>query len=472
MSRENALNLARRAFESGALRTDLARRVALATESQRAESAPILHAYLSDEIARALAVLGFACEIVDNPVAGMPPFLVAERIESPALPTVLLYGHGDVIGGDAARWSEGRSPWQLREEGERWYGRGIADNKGQHSVNLAALAAVFDARGRLGFNAKVLFEMGEEVGSPGLDALCANLRERLAADLLIASDGPRQRANAPTLFLGSRGALHFRLRVRNPAGARHSGNWGGVLANPATVLANALASLVDGHGRIRINGLLPPPIPPHVRARVAGLEIGADEGDPPLSAHWGEPGLTPAERVYAWNTLEVLAMNAGNIAAPISAIPPGAQAVCQLRFVVGTDWRNARESIRAHLAREGFGDIEVEIEASGAATRLDPEHPWVTWAERSIESTTRKPVTILPNLGGTIPNECFAETLGLPTIWVPHSYPGCRQHAPDEHGLASVFSEALTLMTGLFWDLGNGETPHAVAHEASGHAAR
>ncbi|MEC5406122.1 M20 family metallopeptidase [Paraburkholderia sp. MPAMCS5] len=460
MPRHSALALARTHFDSGDFLATLSRRVALATESQRADAAPLLRRYLSEEIEGALKALGFTCEIVENPVAGMPPFLIGERIESKARPTVLLYGHGDVIDGDAANWTHERTPWQLRVEGERWYGRGIADNKAQHSINLAALAAVFAERGELGFNAKIIFEMGEEVGSPGLDALCATLRERLAADLLIASDGPRQRAASPTVFLGSRGALHFRLRVANAFGARHSGNWGGVLANPATLLANALASLVDGHGRIRVNGLLPPPIPPHVRERVAHLEIGRDEGDPPLTANWGEPGLTPAERVFAWNTLEVLAMQSGNVANPVSAIPRAAEAVCQLRFVVGTDWRRAKELIDAHLAREGFEGIEVTIEASGNATRLDPNDPWVAFTERSIEASTGKPVTLLPNLGGTIPNECFADTLGLATIWIPHSYPGCRQHAPDEHVLAPVMQEALQLMTGVFWDLGEPGAPH------------
>lgn len=460
MSRQSALTLARTHFDSGEFLAVLSRRVGLATESQRADAAPLLRRYLSDEIEAALSALGFTCEIVENPVPGMPPFLIGERLESPSRPTVLLYGHGDVIDGDAANWSNERSPWQVRVEGERWYGRGIADNKAQHSINLAALAAVFAERGELGFNAKIVFEMGEEVGSPGLDAICANLRERLSADLLIASDGPRQRAASPTMFLGSRGALHFRLSVTNAFGARHSGNWGGVLANPATVLANALASLVDGHGRIRVNGLLPPPIPPQVRERVAHLQIGADADDPPLSPNWGEPSLTPAERVFAWNTLELLAMQSGNVANPVSAIPRSAQAVCQLRFVVGTDWRRAKELIEAHLAREGFTGIEVTIEASGNATRLDPNDPWVAFTERSIEASTGKPVTLLPNLGGTIPNECFADTLGLATIWIPHSYPGCRQHAPDEHVLAPVMQEALQLMTGVFWDLGEPDVPH------------
>ncbi|ADG20782.1 M20 family metallopeptidase [Paraburkholderia atlantica] len=460
MTRTEAIAHVSRHFESGAFQSVLRRRVGYRTESQNPASQAVLLGYLSDEIAPALHAMGFTSDIVDNPDAGMPPMLIGERLESVGLPTVLIYGHGDVVNGDATNWTDALSPWELRADGDRWYGRGTADNKGQHSINLAALASVLATRGSLGFNAKVIFEMGEEVGSPGLDSTCARYADRLSADLLIASDGPRQRAAAPTMFLGSRGALHFRLRVSNAFGARHSGNWGGVLANPATVLANALASLVDGSGRIRVNGLLPPPIPQRVRELVANLEVGADEGDPPLSPGWGEPGLSDAERVYAWNTIEVLAMQAGDTCRPVSAIPGSAEAVCQLRFVIGTDWLNARDLLLAHLHREGFDNVDVTIEASGGATRLDPDHPWSRWAEDSIAATSGKPVTILPNLGGTIPNECFATTLGLATIWVPHSYPNCRQHAPDEHLLGSVALESLKIMTGLFWDL--GESGHKV----------
>jgi len=54
-----------------------------------------------------------------------------------------------------------------------------------------------------------------------------------------------------------------------------------------------------------------------------------------------------------------------------------------------------------------------------------------------------------------LPNDVFAEILGMPTLWVPHSYPGCSQHAPDEHLLGSVAREGLQIMAGLFWDLGD-----------------
>jgi hypothetical protein len=60
----------------------------------------------------------------------------------------------------------------------------------------------------------------------------------------------------------------------------------------------------------------------------------------------------------------------------------------------------------------------------------------------------------LPNLAGSLPNDAFAEILGLPTVWVPHSYRGCSQHAPDEHVLKPVCRDALRLMVGLFWDIG------------------
>ena len=93
------------------------------------------------------------------------------------------------------------------------------------------------------------------------------------------------------------------------------------------------------------------------------------------------------------------------------------------------------------------------------ATRLDPEDPWVQWAVGSIAETTGQKPVILPNLGGSLPNDCFSEVLGLPTVWVPHSYAACSQHAPDEHLLGSVARQGLLMMTGLFWDLGETGGP-------------
>jgi len=89
-----------------------------------------------------------------------------------------------------------------------------------------------------------------------------------------------------------------------------------------------------------------------------------------------------------------------------------------------------------------------------ASDYFDPDNPWVRFALASLEQTEGVPPALLPNLGGSLPGDVFTDGLGLPTIWIPHSYPACGQHAPDEHLLAPLARQALRLMAALFWDLG------------------
>ncbi|XAW90559.1 M20/M25/M40 family metallo-hydrolase [Vibrio sp. CDRSL-10 TSBA] len=233
MSRENAIEHITKYFDSGKFLQELSARVAIRSESQTPTGYPALSDYLRDEMIPCLTEMGFVCEVMPNPASDDPvawPFLLAERIEDPDNITLLTYGHGDVVRGYDDEWREGLQPWQVTVEGNFWFGRGTADNKGQHSVNLAALKTVLETRGKLGFNVKLLLEMGEEAGSPGLAQLCALNKERLAADLFIASDGPRAGAELPTVFLGSRGSLNFDLNIKLRDGSHHSGNWGGLLS--------------------------------------------------------------------------------------------------------------------------------------------------------------------------------------------------------------------------------------------------
>jgi acetylornithine deacetylase/succinyl-diaminopimelate desuccinylase-like protein len=462
MTRTDALAAAERQFDSGAFMRTLARRIALPTESQNPERAAVLAQYLDGEIAPAFEAMGFTCRTLTHPKA-RAPFLFAQRIEGEGLPTVFGYGHGDVIRGLESEWKAGLSPWTLSESEGRWWGRGIADNKGQHSVNMQALANVIGARGRLGFNAKYLIEMGEETGSPGLRELCAENKALFAADLLVASDGPRLRAERPTIFLGSRGALNFDLSIEARKGAHHSGNWGGLISNPGIQLAHAIASIVSPTGQIRIREWVPSELPPSVRRALADCEVDGGADGPQIEPWWGEPGLSPAERVFGWCSFEVLAYKTGNPQTPVNAIPPTAWARCQLRFVVGPDPADFLPALRRHLDREGFGMVKIEStrDEMFQATRIDPDDPWVRWAARSLATTTGKKPAVLPNLGGSLPNDIFTDVLGLRTVWVPHSYPGCSQHAPNEHLPPELLREALGVMTGLYWDLGAGGTPAA-----------
>ena len=463
-TRDGAVARALDYFDSGAFAEELGRRVAYRTESQKTGSGPELHAYLDKEIIPAFDAMGFICRKFDNPIAGGGPVLLAERFESDTLPTVLGYGHGDVILGLEDQWTKGKGAWETAEDGDRIYGRGTADNKGQHTINMAATRCVLAERGRLGFNAKFLIEMGEENGSKGLRELIEANREAFSADVFIGSDGPRISPGRPTLTLGARGGENFELIVNLREGGHHSGNWGGLIADPATILAHAIACIVGPKGQIRIKEWLPPATPPSVKASLKGLEIEPGPGAPEIDPDWGEPGLTPAEKVYSWNSFAVLAMKSGIPESPVNAISPWAKAHCQLRYFAGTDAKNIVPALRKHLDEHGFDMVEIgrpppENTAGFAASRTDPGHPWVECVRHSMERSIGEPPAVIPSMGGSICNDLFTDLLGLPAIWIPHSYAACSQHAPDEHILKSVTRTALPVMAGLYWDIGAGEFP-------------
>ncbi len=463
-SRTGALQRAEAYIEGGAFETDLARRVAIRTESQALPaSRPELDKYVTAEMIPSFEKLGFTCRVFDNPVKGQGPVLLATRIEDPKLPTILGYGHGDVIRGQDKQWTKGNGPWSLARDGERLYGRGTADNKCQHTINMGALAAVMAERGgKLGFNVKYIIEMSEETGSAGLNEVVLANKDAFAADVLIASDGPRATASRPTIVLGNRGAITFELVCKLREGGHHSGNWGGLLADPAVILSHAIASFVGPRGGIKLKAWLPPPIAPNVREALHDVVIEGGEGSPAQDPTWGEIGLTGPEKVYAWNSFAILAMVAGNPEAPVNAIAPFARARCQLRYVVGTRTEEVLPALRRHLDMMGYKQVEiVEMDDVGRfeATRTDVDHPWAQWVLKSFSETSNQKPAVIPSSGGGVPNHLFQSGLGMPTIWVPHSYPGCSQHAPDEHILLPVAKSALRLMAGLYWDLGEGGAP-------------
>lgn len=461
--RKAAIEQSAQYFDAGQFQSDLAVMVAVPSESQDARAHAHLQNYLDFCMIPRLTQMGFSCEILPNPNPGVAPFLLAERIEAADLPTVLSYGHGDVVRGQSEKWREGLSPFTLVDEDEKLFGRGSADNKGQHLINLMALSSVLSVQGKIGFNFKFLFEMGEEIGSPGLKEICESHKSRLSADVFIASDGPRISPSTPTIFTGSRGGINFDLVVNLRDGAHHSGNFGGLLADPAQILAHALAVITDARGQIKVPEWRPDSLTPEIKAILADLPP-IDAGFP-LDADWGEASLTMAERVFGWNSFAVLAMESGNPAAPVNAICGYAKASCQLRFVVGTETNDILPALRRHLNNHGLSLVSVE-QADGnsfPATRLDLDHPWLSFVAASLGQTCGIAPNLLPNLGGSLPNDCFADVLGLPTIWIPHSYAGCCQHAPNEHVLKPLARQALICMTGLFVDIAHsGKTVRSI----------
>jgi acetylornithine deacetylase/succinyl-diaminopimelate desuccinylase-like protein len=456
-TRDTAIADALAFFDGGGFRDRLAALVAIPSTLQDPAHEKDVWRYLEEGIRPWIESMGFTATIHKNPREGFGPILTAERIEDPSLPTVLTYGHGDTVRGLDDQWDAGLKPWQMQEIDGRWYGRGTADNKGQHVVNLTALEHVLAARGgKLGFNIKLVLETSEERGSTGLREFVASHTKELAADVLIASDGPRVTAEIPTLSTGTRGTWHCDLVVDTRPGGVHSGNWGGMTTDPAIVLAHAIGAICDRHGKILVRDWLPANgMPAQVRAALAGLELHS-EASATVDPDWGEPGFTAAEKVYGWTSFIVLAMLSGRPENPVNAVAPNASAHCQIRYTVDSDVAGFEAALRQHLDTTGFP--EVQIRNAGIrmpASRTDPDNPWVRRTVASMEKSLGKRVQIIPNSGGGLPGDVFVDHLNVPLIWIPHSYNGCKQHGPNEHFLIAPAREGVAAFTGLWWDLGD-----------------
>ena len=173
----------------------------------------------------------------------------------------------------------------------------------------------------------------------------------LAADVLIASDGPRVSTRTPTVFLGARGSHGFTLRCDLREGGHHSGNWGGILPNAGIRLAQAISVITDAKGKIAVPEWRPDEIPANVLAALQGIALEFGPDDPLTDDDWGEPGLTGATQLLGWCNFEVTSFVCGNPQAPVNAIPGQARATCQLRYVAEIDRTRIVPALRDHLDR-------------------------------------------------------------------------------------------------------------------------
>jgi len=189
-------------------------------------------------------------EVFPTPVH---PILYAEKHSlKPGAPTLLIYGHYDVQ--PVAPLDEWQSPpFEPTLVGDYLTARGASDMKGQVMAALSAIESVLQA-GELPLNLKFLFEGEEEIGSPSLDPFIESHRDLLACDMVLNPDAGMVGPDAPTIVYGLRGLLYFEVRVDGPQADLHSGLFGGVVANPAIVLAELVAACTNPNGSVAVPG--------------------------------------------------------------------------------------------------------------------------------------------------------------------------------------------------------------------------
>ncbi|HXN48698.1 MAG TPA: M20/M25/M40 family metallo-hydrolase, partial [Bryobacteraceae bacterium] len=256
---------------------------------------------------------------------GGHPIVWGEFEASPERPTILVYGHYDVVPpGSPGQWRT--PPFEPTVRGGSLYGRGACDDKGQMFAHVKALESYLGSGAPLPVNVKCLFEGEEEIGSPNLAAFVARNRKALSADAAVISDTRMLGPGRPAISYSQRGVLSLEWEVRGPGQELHSGNFGGAVHNPLQALSEMIAGLHDERGRIAIPGFYDGVREWSERERDYMRRTGPGDRailrDAKANRGWGEEGYSLYERTTIRPSLTVSGITGGHQGPGVKAAIP------------------------------------------------------------------------------------------------------------------------------------------------------
>ncbi len=388
------------------------------------------------------------------------PVIVARNEKVEGRPTVLIYGHYDVQPVDPLElWDSAPFEPEVRD-GKIW-GRGGADNKGQHFVHILGAEKTIKEEGKLPLNVIFLIEGEEEIGSPNLVPFLNEHIDDLACDIIAVSDTGMVAPGVPTLGYGLRGITCLEVTVKGPAGDLHSGVYGGCVANPATAAARMIASLHHDDGKIAVEGFYDDVIPLEDWEREMWAQVPGASNEDFLKTigspeQFGEPGYSMAEQLWARPTVEVNGMGGGYQGEGSKTVIP-AEAMFKLscRLVPGQDPEKIQQQVEDHLRKVLPTGVTMEIEKghSGKAYHNDPHSKYGKAAQVALNTSFgREPVLIRE--GGSIPIiQDMKEILGADSLMLGLALPDCQIHAPNENYSVENFEKGIEMSRELLKEL-------------------
>ena len=435
---------------------------------------------------------GIATRLLESPTGG-PPAVYGELRTPGATRTAILYAHYDGQPVEAAKWAT--PPWEptLRDgplerggrvvpfpttngtTGPEWrlYARSAGDDKAPILAMLVALDALRASGTAPSVNLKFYFDGEEEAGDAHARAMLERHASLLGSDGWVFADGPVHQSRRPQVVFGVRGVTDVVITAYGPSRALHSGHYGNWAPNPATMLANFIASLRNGDGRILVPGYYDDVRPLTAADRRAlrtmpvvdstlrrELLLGGTEANNALLA---ERIMQPA--------LNVRSFHSGPVGAAANAIPTEATASIDFRLVPDERPERIRALIESYASKQGYTVIHA---APDSATRLSrPKLLWFEWgaegypgqrtradtplARAVVQAVTEgigAPVIEVPILGGSLPTYLFAEVLKAPLVVVPIANHDDNQHAANENLRLQNLWDGIAVFAGIEGRLG------------------
>lgn len=366
------------------------------------------------------------------------PVVVGRADTQPDSPTLLYYGHYDVQPPDPIdAWTT--PPFEPTVRDGAIYARGASDDKGQVCCMLEAMRAWKCVYGKLPVNVCMIVEGEEEIGSAHLPAFIEANKDMLGADVVIISDTTMWDKDTVAITYGLRGMLYFDLKLHGPSRDLHSGMYGGILANPATIIARVLGKLFDQNNAVTIPGFYDDVMALTDDERERWRQLGFDEaqylGDVGVNTPFGEAGFATLERKWVRPSCDVNGLYGGYMGEGAkTVIPSFAGAKVSFRLAAHQDPAKIAEQFRAWIESHDVGGCRWQITEHGRANPVitPTDSPHLRAASSAIQKASGKPPALVRE-GATIPIVTdFKSILGIDTLLIGFGLVDDCIHSPNE----------------------------------------
>lgn len=366
------------------------------------------------------------------------PVVYAEKIISKDAPTVLVYGHADVMPPDPVdQWKS--NPFEPEVRDGKIYARGADDNKGQSFIHAKAFEYLVK-NNLLKVNVKFLIEGEEEIGSPSLGEFCENNKELLKSDIILVSDTSMIDEDTPSITTGLRGIAYWEVEVAGPNVDLHSGLFGGAVANPIEELSKMIARLIDENGKVTVPGFYDDveEISDEERAKLAEAPYDEEKYKKAIGvkALQGEKGYSPIERTGIRPAMDLCGIWGGYMdEGAKTVLPSKAYAKVSARLVPNQDNKKITKQFKEYFESIAPESVTVKVTPlhGGQAYVCPMDIPAYKAAEKAFHKVYGKnPIPF--RSGGSIPIIAdFEKILGIKSILMGFGLESDAIHSPNEN---------------------------------------
>ncbi len=367
----------------------------------------------------------------------------------PDAPTLLVYGHYDVV---PAEMEDGwrTPPFEPVEKDGKIYARGATDDKGQLFIHVKALESYLKTAGRAPVNVKFLIEGEEEVASPNLVPFIKEHLDLLRADVCIISDTSMRTIEEPAILHSLRGMTYLEIEVQGPTDDLHSGLWGGAVHNPALALAEILGKLYNPDNTIAVPGFYDDVVPltAEERAMIAKTDLSEEQykQSTGVTAVWGDPHYTIRERISARPTLDINGMWSGWTGPGAKTIVPARAGVkLSSRLVGNQDPHKIFGQIKSYVESIAPPTVQVDVKllTTGKAALFPFDSPAMQAAARAYEKGWGA-TPLFTRGGGSIPVVAeIADLMGIPVVMMGYGLDDDGLHSPNERFSIEMFHRGI-----------------------------